>query len=117
MHNVSSQLRAFMDRKGLTQISLAAASSVSQATVSRVLKGKGLRGRARRKLFSYAGIGPRPASRREAEEEMLLAFNKIWSVSDKKAKAVLQILTILADSGPVRRRKVKARRGTRRKAS
>jgi transcriptional regulator with XRE-family HTH domain len=91
-------LHEFMDARGLTQVDLAKAAKVSQSTVSRALRGiPDRRGRARKRLFEYAGITTIEASAIDARRRVLQAFEKMWNGSDTQAAAVAKVIDALRD--------------------
>jgi transcriptional regulator with XRE-family HTH domain len=100
MQDAPSQLRSFMERKGLTQASLAKAADVSQPTISRALRGiTNRRGPARDRLFKYAGISSqnyRP-NMREATERLVAAFDRLQGHSHGHAETIVRIIDALAD--------------------
>jgi arginine repressor len=96
-----------MDRKGLTQAALARRARVSQATVSRALAGIALqRGRARSKLFIYAGIQEQPESQRPGQStgQVVKAFEAIWDGTQSHARAVARIIEALGELRPKERK-------------
>jgi transcriptional regulator with XRE-family HTH domain len=97
MQNVAAQLRAFIDRTGLSQQQLADNAGVSQATVCRALQGATIRGSATRKLFNYAEIEIGALSdKAKALGRLNNAFDRIWARSEMHAEAIVRIIDILA---------------------
>jgi transcriptional regulator with XRE-family HTH domain len=98
MQSASARLQAYMKEKGLTQKELAEITQVSQATVSRALRGEPhRRGSARDKLFIIAGISEleaRPLPR-DPRQRVLVAFDQIWDQTDAHADAVAQVIDAL----------------------
>jgi len=91
-----------MERKGLTQVTLARHARVSQATVSRALAGIALRkGSARSRLFIYAGIkqghGRLP---RQSVRQIVKAFESIWDGTHSHARAIARIIEALGELRP-----------------
>ena len=92
--SLAKDLLALIQGRHLTQESIAKAANVSQATVSRALRGRIERqGRARTKLFIYiqqelqgeelVGTG---------KEKVVKAFESIWDSSEEHATAIARII-------------------------
>ena len=93
------QLRAFMERNRHSQSSLAKAAKVSQATVSRALRGAQIcHGAARARLFTYARIsrGDALPNKAEAKERLITAFERLWTHSDVHTNAIIGIIDALS---------------------
>lgn len=87
-------LRTFMARDGVNQAQLAIKAGVSQATISRALKGlPERRGKARLRLFTYirAEVG-RQKHDGQALAEVVRAFEGIWDGSEVHASAVARVI-------------------------
>ena len=103
MHNAiakiaANQIRNYMARHGIKQRELAMEAGVSQATVSRALKGKALRhGTARDNLFTYVGINESDID--TARSRVMSAFEGIWDLSEKHADAVARVIKALGEFG------------------
>ena len=92
------RLSAYMRNARLSQVELAKLAGVSQATVSRALRGTNQKhSDARKKLFTYAGLDDHYGSSSTARGINLLtaAFSKIWDGSDAHALAVAKIIESL----------------------
>lgn len=108
MPSDSEALQAFLDKNHLSQMELAKAAKVSQATVSRALSGVPLKhGRARAKLFTYAQLnGPsgQPPPKK-GPQRVITAFKRIWDGTEAHATAVAKIIDALEDLKPVRKKR------------
>lgn len=95
---MDSELRAVMEAKGLDQTELARLAQVSQATVSRVLRGgvRKRRGRAYLRLCNYIHQQTQqqmfPTISRERVHE---AIDRIWDASRTHAEAIMRIVDAL----------------------
>jgi arginine repressor len=91
-----------MERKGLTQVTLARRARVSQATVSRALAGIALRrGAARSRLFIYAGIRQgREHLPGQSTRQIVKAFEAIWDGTHSHARAIARIIEALGELRP-----------------
>lgn len=92
-----SDLRAFMDRRGLNEAKLAKVAGVSQATVSRALTGLRKRaGKARSLLFTYIHDELKREGLAHAEKsEVLKAFERVWDTSEAHAAAMAKVVDAL----------------------
>lgn len=109
MQDVAAQLRAFMEKSGLSQQQLASDAGVSQATVCRALQGATIRGIAKAKLFSYAKIeASAPSDKEMASRRLIAAFDRIWARSEMHADAIVRIIDTLADIPAERKSQRKA---------
>ena len=92
-----------MDSKGLSQVQIARAAGVSQATVSRALRRRAeRRGAARNRLFTYVGIDEysKPQQRDDAYKRIMAAFERIWDQSEDHANAIARVIDSLAHFRP-----------------
>jgi len=100
MQEVDSELRALMYALGLDQIDVARRARVSQATVSRALKGGApkRRGRAHLRLCIYIQQQRNKGmSSTLNKSQVHEAINRIWSVSKLHADAVAKLVEALDD--------------------
>jgi transcriptional regulator with XRE-family HTH domain len=98
MQENDSELLAFMTAKALNQAQIAKRARVSQATVSRALKGgaRKRRGSAYIRLFTYIHKENRRAGVAHAnKDEVLQAFDRIWDASHAYAVAVAKVINAL----------------------
>src|SRR5258708_5743063 len=98
MQVVGADLRVFMEEHGLSQSKLARQARVSQATVSRVLKGGARQrvGRGYSRIFSYIQKVRRRGEPSHAnKDEVLKAFERIWTASQAHAGAVAKVIDAL----------------------
>jgi transcriptional regulator with XRE-family HTH domain len=98
MQEADSELLAFMKAKGLNQAQIARRARVSQASVSRALKGSARKrlGKAHTRLFNYIQKENRRAGTIHADKDQVLqAFNRIWGASQAHAAAVAQVIDAL----------------------
>ena len=98
MQEVDSELRALMEAKGLDQITLARRAKVSQASVSRALKGgtRRRRGRAYVRLFNYIQQHRRQGAFGGLDKERVHeAIDRIWDASKAHADAVVKVVEAL----------------------
>lgn len=97
--SLAKDLLTLIQSKHLSQESIAKEAKVSQATVSRALRGRlERRGRARTRLFNYI----HQESQNEelsgtGKEKVIKAFENIWDRSEEHAAAIAKI--IRASSG------------------
>jgi len=92
---VGSEIRAFMEAKGLDQTTLAKRVKVSQASVSRALKdsARKRRGKAYLRLCIYMQQqNRRRVFDRLDRERMHEAIDHIWDVSEAHADAVAKVV-------------------------
>jgi predicted transcriptional regulator len=94
---------AYMAAHGLSQTRMAKAAAVSQATVSRALRGVPERtGRARSRLFIYIHEEMRRSGTVHGpKEQVLQAFDRIWGTSDAHASAMAKVIEALDGLRPV----------------
>jgi transcriptional regulator with XRE-family HTH domain len=103
--SIAKDLLRLIQSRHLSQESIAKAAKVSQATVSRALRGRIERqGRARTKLFNYiqqelqkedlSGTG---------KEKVVKAFESIWDSSEEHATAIAKIIRASGGLLPVGR--------------
>jgi transcriptional regulator with XRE-family HTH domain len=98
MQEVDSGLRALMQAKGLDQTAVARLAKVSQATVSRALKGgtPKRRGKAYMRLCNYIQEQQRkgmfPILNKDRVHE---AINRIWDASKLHADAIAKVVEAL----------------------
>jgi len=87
-------LRTFMARDGVNQVQVAKNAGVSQATISRALKGSPeRRGKARVRLFTYVRAElARQKHDGQALAEVVRAFEGIWDGSEVHASAVARVI-------------------------
>lgn len=98
----AEDLRLFMARKGYSQSITAEKANVSQATVSRALRGRPERsGRARKKLFTF--IHKQRVPQGHAVSVVVAAFNKIWDGSEVHAEAVAKVIHAMDGLAPDKR--------------
>jgi len=114
MQDAAQRLRAFMNREGLSQETLAKKARVSQATVCRALKNESIRrGAARNRLFKYAKITEwmNYERSRKSRARVLLAFDRIWDRTDQHANAIARVIDALAEFRRPATKGQKSRRG------
>src|SRR5579883_2503369 len=100
MQGCDSELRALMEAKGLNQTAIAKRAKVSQATVSRVLKGSARQrqGRAYVRLCNYIHQQKvRVGLVRAKKEQVLQALDRVWDTSQAHAAAFAQVINALDD--------------------
>jgi transcriptional regulator with XRE-family HTH domain len=98
MQEVDSDLRTLMKAKGLNQTRLARLARVSQASVSRALKGdaRQRRGGAYIRLFNYIQKQARHEALGDLDKERVHeAIDRIWDVSKAHAAAVAKVIQAL----------------------
>jgi transcriptional regulator with XRE-family HTH domain len=87
----AGKIRQYMNKHGITQREMAQVAGVSQATVSRALKGKALRhGMARSRLFIKIKFNE--SALIKARGRVLTAFDAIWDYSEGHADAVARVI-------------------------
>ena len=103
MRDPASLLREYMRRRGLTQAQLSEKSKVSQATVSRALRGEPQRkGAARSRLFNFVEIDEYAIQRcqTEAHARVLGAIERVWDRSEAHLDAIIRVIDALSGLGP-----------------
>lgn len=89
MHELSSLVRMHLTEHGLSQRELATAAGVSQATISRVLRGKPLgSGAARERLAAYVGSQITLSSL----ERVFAVVRETWDGSEAHAEALIGLV-------------------------
>lgn len=95
MDDMSATITALLARRGITQGDLAREANVSQATVSRAISGKAIRGgRARARLFIYIHSLP-PAPQRAID-----AVQQVWDGSGAHEDALAQLIRASGELWP-----------------
>ena len=97
-------LRQLMERRKLSQTQLSKESGVSQATISRALRGlsEQRRGKARAGLFIYVrNESSRHTLKASGIDAVLRAFENIWDRSDAHASAVARVIDAMDGLRPV----------------
>lgn len=98
MQECDSALRALMEAKRLNQTEIARRIGISQATISRVLKGpaRQRQGRAYAKLCNYIHQQNRRARAIRADKDKVLqVLDRIWDTSQAHAVAVARVIDAL----------------------
>jgi transcriptional regulator with XRE-family HTH domain len=92
----AARIRQYMNEHGLTQRDVAHRAGISQATVSRALKGGALRhGVARSRLFILIKFNESELI--SARERILTAFDAIWDYSEGQADAVARVIDAIGN--------------------
>lgn len=100
MQELSERLHKILGDNKWSQAQLARTAGVSQPSVSRALRGDLLRrGRARERLFKYAGIEDLDP---KGTERVVAAFRRIWDKSEAHADAIARVIGALEGLGPKR---------------
>src|SRR5712692_1802757 len=96
MQDLVSILNRIMGERGLSRADVAAGAKVSEATVSRILRGKTIGyGQARKRLFEFATTFDAATEGEPGTKKVVKAFNRIWDGSDERASAVAKIIVAL----------------------
>jgi transcriptional regulator with XRE-family HTH domain len=96
MKRPSSEIRALMRTRGLTQAELAREAGVSQATVSRALQHPTIRtGQARARLFNYI-----QKKRPRLPEVAAAAIATTWDGTDAHAQALAELILVSGQLWP-----------------
>lgn len=111
MQNETTLLKRYMKRNGLSQSALAEAAGVSQATISRALRGNaGKFSAARERLFTYAEITKtRHAvdAKQGPHEKIIAAFEEVWDNTDSHAEGIATVIQALGSFGRKKREVIK----------
>lgn len=103
MQDLVLVLKRIMRVHGLNRADVAAKVRVSEATISRILRGKTTGyGRARKRVLEFTkSIDEESSFGHEAGAgKIVKAFNKIWDGSDDRARAVAKIIVALGELCP-----------------